>query len=695
MDSSFSEFITAISGSSENFFRDFVEEMPGGFFAYRADKSEEILYLNHATLRIFGCETVEEFASLTGNTFRGMVHPDDLEGVEQSIERQITDGGDNMDYVEYRIRHKDGSARRVADYGRYTKTDAFGGIFYVFIADDTDRIKRRMERLEKANETLLKLSSREGQYRKAILHDALFFYEVSLTGDRFINAVTRTRETEIYPISAIFNINISIDGTCYMDFVRRASNLIGSDDTAEYADFFDRERLIKCCEGGELEQRCEMRITDNLGTARIMQYVVLLGKSASDKEISALIMVRDITEQSERLSRLRSSLEQTRADSRAKSAFLANMSHDIKTPLNAILGFVDLIRLHLNDKDKTLEYLEKIRASGNQLLTTAGMALEITRMESGETALAETEGDLADMLGEIEKAMLPVMAAKEHTFKVDKTLLRHSAVLADFNGIKEILTQLLDNAAKFTDRGGKVTLRVDEGCSADGSGKYAFTVEDSGRGISDEFTERLFEPFAREDSAAESGIPGSGLGMTVVKRLVDIMSGEISVNSRPGKGSRITVTVTLRQTEKEAETAPVKKNKPISLKGKRILLVEDNEINSEIAEALLAKEGFLVESVPDGVAAVETLRESGNGYFDLVLMDIQMPRMNGYDATRAIRAFDTAQSDIPIIALSANDYAEDRKKSIEAGMDAHASIPLDMPRLLAMITSVLEERATD
>lgn len=688
MDNIYSEFAEAVSGNSEELFSAFVENMPGGFFVYRADESERILYLNRAVLRIFGCETFEEFAALTGNTFRGMVHPDDLDGVEQSIMRQITDGDDNTDFVEYRIRRRDGSARRVADYGRYTETDAFGGIFYVFIADNDDSTKRRIERLEKANEALLRLSAREGQYRRALLHDALFFCEVDLTGDRIINAVTRKGENDTYPVSAIFNAE-NADGSRYTDFVRRASKLTGPGEIMEYLEFFDRKRLIECCENGVPEQEYDRHITDGLGKTRFMHYVVMLGKNAADNNICALITVKDITEQHERLNRLRSSLDQTQAAARAKGEFLANMSHDIKTPLNAILGFVDLIRLNPDDREKTAEYLEKIRASGNLLLTTASRALEITRMDEGRAALAETEGDIFDMLEETERAMLPAMCAKAIAFKVDRALLRHSSVLADFTRIKEVLIQLLDNAAKFTDRGGKVTLRVDEGAQTDGRVKYAFTVEDNGVGISDECMERLFEPFVRGSEVG--GSMGSGLGMTMVKRLAELMSGEISVNSRPGKGTRVTFSVMLKQTQKGAQNAPVKKR--VTLKGKRILLAEDNEINCEIAEALLTKEGFVVENVPDGIAALETLRESKSGSFDIVLMDIQMPRMNGYEAAKAIRALDTATSDIPIIALSANTSAEDRKKSAESGMDAHAPIPINMPELLAIMNSVLEERA--
>lgn len=691
MNSSFNEFTRAISEGSEDFFRDFVEEMPGGFFVYRADESEEVLFLNRAALSIFGCSTAEEFKALTGNTFRGMVHPDDVEDVEKSIERQIADTKDNTDYVEYRIKQKDGSTRMIADYGRYISTDKLGDIFYVFIADDTERMKRRMERLEKANDTLLRLSAREGQYRKAILYDALFFYEVSLTDDKIITAVAQAHGEGVYPVSEILNDKSELDGTRYGDFVRRASKLIDPGELAEYLDFFDRERLIKCCENGELEQTYDRRVTDKLGGTRLMHYVVLLGKSTADGETGALILVKDVTEQNQRRRLLRESLQQAQAAAIAKSTFLSNMSHDIKTPLNAILGFVDLIKLHLGDKDKTEEYLEKIRVSGNQLLTIASEALEVTRMESGKAVLAETDGDLGEMLDDIGKTVFPEMRARQLCFTLDKSPISHPAVLADFTRIKEILVQLLDNAAKYTDRGGRVTLRAEEQPQTDGYGKYGFIVEDNGSGISEEFMERLFEPFARENNTTKSGVPGSGLGMTVVKSLVDLMDGDISVESAVGAGSRFTVTVVLKQTENGA-ASPAKTGRPVSLKGKRILLVEDNEINSEIAEALLTEEGFLVEAAPDGDVAVETIKNADAGYFDLVLMDIQMPRMNGYDATRAIRALDSRRADIPIIALSANTYAEDRKRSIESGMDAHAPKPIDMAQLLALITTVLEHK---
>lgn len=696
MEKGFEQYSEALGEGSKEFFRDMVERMPGGFFVYRADDSEELLYVNMATLRIFGCENRGEFDELTGGTFRGMVHPKDLEEIEKSIAAQIAENTDDTDYVEYRIKQKDGSTRWVTDYGHLAHTEELGDIFCVFISDDTERMKERMDRLERMNDALVRVSARESRYRKAILYDALFFYEVGLTDDKLITAVTRTREADALPVSDLFNSSGNLEGACYSGFIRRAAELIDPADTESYLTFFDTARLIRCCENGELEQIYDRRAEDNLGRSRLIRYVVLLGESVTDGGIVALITVKDITEQNEHRRLLRESLQQARAAEIAKSTFLANMSHDIKTPLNAILGFIDLIKLHIEDKEKIGEYLEKIRVSGNQLLNIASEALEVTRMESGKASLAETEGSLSEMLAEVGKTFLPEMDARGLHFKIDSSGVLRNAVFADLIRIKEILGKLLDNAAKYTEPGGFVSLRVSEEANAGGFGRYVFTVEDTGCGISEEFMERLFEPFARASNTTESGVAGSGLGLAVVKNLVDLMEGDIKVVSRVGEGSRFTVTVVLRQLDGGTAAFPALTPPHILLKGKRVLLVEDNEINSEIAEALLTENGFIVETASDGDIAVETVKNSEPGDFDLVLMDIQMPRMNGYEATRAIRALpEPTLARIPIIALSANTYAEDRKKAIDAGMDEHAPKPIDMARLMEVISSVLKRRAAE
>lgn len=693
MENSQLKFMKALRENSDDFFLDFVEQMPGGFFAYRADESEEVLHLNRAALKIFGCDTLQEFVELTGNTFHGMVHPDDVDNVEKSIAEQIAQSAERTDYVEYRIKQRDGSTRWIADYGRFLNNESFGDVFYVFIADSTERMLKRMERLEDANKALLQISVRESQYRKAILYDALFFYEVNLSENRFITAVTQNGENNVFPVSDIIRSKGNFDETSYTDFIAASKDLVSPDDRRDYLEFFEPKRLMKCCENGELEQVYERRVDDRFDKSHLLHYVVLLGKSAAEGTIGALIIVKDITEQADRRRLLNDTLRQAQTAAIAKNTFLANMSHDIKTPLNAILGFADLIKNHIDDREKTREYIEKIRVSGDQLLTIVSEALEVTRMESGKAALAETEGSLDEMLDEVEKAITPQMNAKALRFEIDKTDIAHPNVLADFTRLTEVFMQLLDNAAKYTENGGRVIFSAEEQHYSAGFGKYVFTVEDTGSGISEEFMEHLFEPFARENNTTKSGVLGSGLGMTVVKNILDLMGGKISVKSRPNEGTRFTVTVTLKQLENSETRSAAKPKSPVTLKGLRILLVEDNEINCEIAKELLCAEGFVVETASDGDVAVKSVKNSGEGHFDLILMDIQMPRMNGYDATRAIRALGGANANIPIIALSANTYAEDKKKSIEAGMDAHAPKPLNMSRLLSLIEEVLDRRA--
>lgn len=687
MEDSINELMRIAGTSSTDFFRDFVEEMPGGFFIYRADGNEDILHVNRALLNIFGCESTEDFAALTGNSFKGMVHQEDLERVEKSIAFQVLNNKDHLDFVEYRINRKDGTERWVEDYGHFVRTE-LGGIFYVFIVDNTDRMKKRMSDLETINNELVRISARESQYRKAILYDALFFFEISLTDDKFITAVTQNHDGQMFDV---FDSVSSSGETRFSDFINFSSKRINQNEPNEYKSFFDIKRLMGCFDNGELEQTYDSWAMDSLGRKRLLHYVVLLGENG-DGCVTALVMAKDITEQIERQKLLQVSLRQAQAANIAKSTFLSNMSHDIRTPLNAILGFTDLIRMHIDEQDKTADYLEKIKLSGNQLLTIVNEALEVTRMESGKAVLAETECHLVDLLAEVEKAVLPQMSAKSLRFTMDKSSVTHFSVYVDIIRTKEILCQLLDNAAKYTGTHGRVSLTVREESVSGGYGKYIFEVEDNGIGISEEFMEHMFEPFTRENNTTKSGVPGSGLGMAVVRSLVDLMDGSIDVKSKPGEGSNFTVTLVLKQLEKDIGALSEAPHEPIVLKGRRLLLVEDNEINSEIAQALLSEEGFVVEAASDGDVAVEMIKDREADYYDLVLMDIQMPRMNGYEASRAIRALGGQRAGVPIIALSANTYAEDQKKSIEAGMDGHSPKPIDMVSLQSLIKEVLERK---
>ena len=687
---------------SMDFFRNFeektipmmkliLEEMPGGFFIYHADGKEELIYANKAILRIFGCDTEEEFRDLTGYTFGGMVYPEDVDSVEESIATQIANSVYDLDYVEYRIIQKDGSVRWIEDYGHFLHTEAFGDIFLVFIEDATDRMKQRMHKLEKINEELRNANVRESQYKKAILYDAITFFEINLSKDRFISDALQLSEGQIYNLFEYMNPESHKKYTDYIEFC--AQNVV-PESQAEYRQFFDLGRLVRCYETGELEQTFEGWILDAMGRKRLCFYILLLGKNEYTGDIVTLFVVKDITDQIEKQNLLQTALQRAETANLARSIFLSNMSHDIRTPLNAIIGYTELIRNHIMEPDRIDEYNRKIRVSGEQLLAIVNESLEITRMESGKVNLVESECHLAELLMDVEKAMMFEINAKSLRFQSDKSGIKRFAVIADYMRIKEILCQLLDNAVKYTDPGGNISLAVEEAENDfPGYGKYRFIVEDDGIGISKEFLSSLFDPFKRENNTTQSGVPGTGLGLTVVKNMVDLMKGDIEVESEPGKGSRFIVSLRLKLQEgqgADSSALPEKLFDQESLKGKRILLVEDNAINMEIAEELLSTQGFLVETAENGSLALEKVAQSQPGYYDLILMDIQMPVMDGHEAARRIRQFaDRRLARIPIIALSANAFAEDYQKSMDAGMNAHFPKPIDIHELQELIQKVL------
>ena len=668
-----------------------LEGMPGGFFMYHADAEEELIYVNKAVLRIFGCDTEEEFRMLTGYTFKGMVYPEDVESVEESIAGQIMNSIYDLDYVEYRIVQKDGSVRWVEDYGHFLRTEAYGDIFMVFIEDATDRMKQRMTELEKKNEELRSANVRESQYKKAILYDAITFFEVSLSKDRFISDPLPLVEGKVYNLFEFMNPKPFEKYTDYIDFC--AGN-IAPEFLEEFRQFFDIERLIQCYEKGELEQTFESWTIDSIGRRRLCCYILLLGKNEYTNEVVTLFVVKDVTDQIEKQNLLQTALQRAEAANMARSAFLSNMSHDIRTPLNAIIGYTELIRNHIAEPDKIDEYNKKIYISGEQLLSIVNESLEITRMESGKANLVESECHLADLFADVEKSMMIEMNAKSMNFIFDKTRVNRFEVIADYMRLREILCQLLDNAVKYTYPGGNIYLTAEEvENDFPGYGMYRFIVEDNGIGISKDFISSLFDPFKRENNTTQSGVPGTGLGLTVVKNMVDLMEGNIEVESEPGKGSKFTISLRLKLQEGQNPDKTVPEKEIFDqnvLKGKRILLVEDNEINMEIAQELLTGQGFLVETAEDGSIALEKVEHSEPGYYDLVLMDIQMPVMDGHEAARGIRRLENRQlARIPIIALSANAFVEDYQKSMDAGMNAHFPKPIDMQELQELIQKVL------
>ncbi len=532
---------------------DLLSEMPGGFFVYHADGDEELIYANDACFRIFGCETLEQFKELTGFTFPGMVHKDDIDDIEASIAEQIANDIYNMDNVEYRIVTYDGSVRWVEDFGHYVQLES-GSYFYVFINDATDKLLARMEELERINAQLNEAYSREKEHRRLL-------------------------------------------------------------------------------------------------------YVAL---------------------------------QQANTANIAKTTFLNNMSHDIRTLLNAVTGYSLLISDHLDDANRIERYAHKINDASAQLLDVVAETLEVSRYEAGRMQLVEDDCSLKKIAQGVKERYLPKAVKKEIDLCCDCSTIVHDEVFTDEQRIKQIMEQLVDNAVKYTPAGGSVELRLEElAARTDDYGRYRISITDSGDGMHQEFVEHMFDPFARELNTTQSGIAGTGLGLTIVKHSVDLLSGSLDVDTEDGKGTSISITFSAKYSvlpEKPALTLP----ESLALEDLSVLLVEDNELNREIATCMLQDNGVKVSCAVDGREAVEAIRNSKPGDIDIVLMDLQLPLMNGYEAAQAIRALeDELLANIPIIAVTSDAFPEDRKRVLSAGMNAHIAKPLIIDNLREAINELV------
>ena len=385
---------------------------------------------------------------------------------------------------------------------------------------------------------------------------------------------------------------------------------------------------------------------------------------------------------------LRKSAAAAEAANKAKSAFLFNMSHDIRTPMNAIIGYAELSRNHLHEPDKLSEYLSNIRTCGQKMLSIIDNILEIARIENNQIVLEESICNIEESFDSCIVMFNTAVQEKHQTITVHKQVA-NPYVYIDSSHLSEIVLNVISNAIKYTGQNGKIDCCLTQKPHEDADWCYMeISIADNGIGMSEEFQAHIFESFSREHSSTISGIEGTGLGMGIVKNLVELMHGTIEIQSSPGKGSTFTICIPCRTALKEeAEPRKSSSDRPQkTLAGKRILLAEDNDLNAEIAIELLSEEGLLVDRVSNGVACVEKLEKVAPDFYDLILMDIQMPVMNGYDATRKIRQLeDPFRSSIPIIAMTANAFAEDRQKALFVGMNDHVAKPVDMNVLIPVL----------
>ena len=375
----------------------------------------------------------------------------------------------------------------------------------------------------------------------------------------------------------------------------------------------------------------------------------------------------------------------------AKREFLFNMSHDIRTPMNAIIGFTALAQTHIDDRGQVEDYLKKISVSSQHLLSLINDVLDMSRIESGKVTLEAKPVHLPELVHELRDIVQAVVSEKDLSLTLDTVGVENEDVIADPLRLEQILINVLANAVKFTPDGGQISLWIVQKDTAPaGYADFEFHIKDNGIGMSEEFQKHIFEQFARERTSTVSKIQGTGLGMAITKSLVDMMGGRITVKSEQGKGSEFTISLRFPIGEAKTEQTPPAAKASASA-GKKLLVVEDNELNLEIASTLLKEAGFAVDTAENGKIAVEKVEAASADRYDLILMDIRMPEMDGYEATRRIRALpDTKKAALPIVAMTANAFEDDRKNALRAGMNGHIAKPLDIQKLFQVLSELLK-----
>ena len=671
----------------------FTDEMPGGFFIYRDDDGR-VLYVNRAVLQMFGCETEEEFRALTGGTFQGMIHPEDAEDVEDSIREQIAQNSFDLDYVEYRIIRKDGSVCWVEDFGHFIQTENLGGVFYVFLADITERYRRRVaeraaileEKLQKerelqeqADQTLdfLEQMNDELVRRLELIEGLSADYEMVFHADLEADVIQPYRVSR----RECFQFGRDLQVRLFTGFAEGyAKRWVHPEDRErfrrEVGPAYIREALKK-----QKSYHINYRILRQGDPEYVQAFIVNV---SPDEEATQIMFAcrtvdEEVRRERERSAILEEALAQAKLAGDARNTFLSNISHDMRTPMNAIVGFAALAKRHLEQPERLKKDLERIEASSAQLMGLLNNVLELSWLESGQIHIEEAACVLPELAREVWEEILP--QAKERGVELSLSSLgaEHPKVWCDRQKLRQSLERLALGAVRQTEPGGRVELSLQERSATRAYGSYQFTALCSATAVP--LSNQIFSAFSRQEITAAADAAGADLGLPIAKHVMELMGGTVTAQSLPDGGGSLTASLNLRlQEETQAHTVPLSGGE------RRVLVVEDNELNREIAVDLLEEAGFLADTAGDGAEAVEKVKNSRPGYYALVLMDLRMPVMDGHSAARAIRALENPElANVPIVALSANTFDEDRKQSAECGMNAHLAKPLDIDHLLELI----------
>ena len=788
--------------------------MPGGFFIYQAEEPEKLIYVNRAVLDIYGCADMEEFRYFTGFTFKGMVHPDDYLKIADSIVQQIGTNKDRMDYAVYRIIRKDGEVRWVDDYGHFTETKTYGGVYVVFISDITEKVLSQEKHQKDLDNMITAMAS---DYRSV--------YHVDIDTDDAVCYRVDPDDPNQTPEGVHFPYHdwITQYGSLYVDEEYREGFLSFTDPENVRAALATKDiiayRYLARRDGSEYYEMLRMAGVRH-PKDRADHIVHAIGMGFTDIDVE----MRDALATNRALSEALAAAEEA---NKAKTAFLSNMSHEIRTPMNAIIGLDSLALQNETLPAETREYLEKIGESAHHLLGLINDILDMSRIESGRLVIRREEFSFRNMLEQINTMVMSQCAEKGLHYECRVIGGVSDYYIGDDMKLKQVLINILSNAIKFTDAPGDVTLTVERTAVFGDHSTVRFRISDTGIGMERAFIPKIFDAFTQEDSSRNNKYGSTGLGMAITKNIVELMNGTISVESEKGVGTEFTVIVTLNNSDQKgpvtnyispndlrilvvddeeiaAEHARIvldevgikadtcydgqtamhmlelqhakhepyslvlldwkmpdmdglevakeirklydkettviiltsfnwdeildeaihigvdsflakplfasnvldefervarknnmslyKEKKRARLKGRRILMAEDVFINAEIMRQIIMAREAEIDHAENGKLAVDTFAGSPAGYYDAILMDVRMPEMDGLEATAAIRALDRPDAKaIPIIALTANAFDEDVQRSLQVGMNAHLSKPVEPEHLYQTLEELIWE----
>ena len=650
--------------------------MPGGFFIYRAEGDEELIYANRALIRLYGCKDMDEFKELTGFTFRGMVHPDDYERISSAIGSQIDESDDRMDYVEYRIIRKDGTVRWVEDYGHYADTKVYGGVYVVFISAQAEAYTKQKELEEKL--TLQKQLLEQQRQQKEL--------------DSMITAMASDYRS-VYHVDIDDN-----DAVCYRadpedpDQTREGVHFPYHEKFTEYCDLYVDDEFKE----GFLKFIDPVNVRAALANENIIAYRYLAKRHG--KEYYEMLRMAGVrhpkdrddnivhavgvgftvidTEMRETMARnhaLRDALAAAKEANRAKTAFLSNMSHEIRTPMNAIIGLNNIALSDETISDSTRDYLEKISTSAHHLLGLINDILDMSRIESGRMVIKSEEFSFAKTLEQVNTIIGGQCRDKGILYDCRIKGNVEDYYIGDDMKLRQVMINILGNAVKFTPEGGTITFEVEETARFDGKATLRLVISDTGIGMSKDYLPKLFDPFTQENSSYISSYGSTGLGMPITKSIVELMNGNIAVESEKGVGTTFTVTVTLLEAELRTELDEEGVPHPQEM---CVLVIDDDPIACEHAHIILGQIGVSCEKALSGLDGIEMvkLRHARREPYNLILVDWKMPDIDGLETTRRIRA--AVGMETPIIILTSYNWEDIVDEARIAGVDTFVSKPL-------------------